>query len=548
MKNLYLLVLVIMILMASCKPPKEEVKLKASIPNVKEKVEEFVTVKLTADLSSLSDNQKKMLPLLFEAGKIMDDLFWKQAWGNKEELFAKVDDEYVKKYLSINYGPWERLNGNKSFLEGIGAKPSGARFYPEDMTKEEFAALEDERKNGLYTIIKRDKSSKLKVVPYHEAYKKELQNVAGLLKQAEEFADDPGFKDYLTKRAEALLNGEYFESDMAWMSMKNNKIDFVVGPIENYEDALYGAKTAFEAYILIKDTEWSAKLEHFASLLPELQKSLPVDEKYKQEIPGSDSDLGAYEVIFYGGDCNAGSKTIAINLPNDPKVHLEKGSRKLQLKNAMKAKFDKILVPISELLIAEDQQKHVTFDAFFENTMFHEVAHGLGIKNTLDGAGTVREALKENSTAIEEGKADILGLYMVDILTKMNELGEDQVLMDNYVTFMAGLFRSIRFGVSSSHGKANMIRFNYFKDKEAFTKDSETGKYRVDFDKMRLAMIDLSKEILVIQGDGNYEKAKKMVEEMGYIQPQLKSDLDKIGEAGIPRDIVFEQGMEMLTL
>ncbi len=548
MKNLYLLVLVIMILMASCKPPKEEVKLKASIPNVKEKVEEFVTVKLTADLSSLSDNQKKMLPLLFEAGKIMDDLFWKQAWGNKEELFAKVDDEYVKKYLSINYGPWERLNGNKSFLEGIGAKPSGARFYPEDMTKEEFDALEDERKNGLYTIIKRDKSSKLKVVPYHEAYKKELQNVAGLLKQAEEFADDPGFKDYLTKRAEALLNGEYFESDMAWMSMKNNKIDFVVGPIENYEDALYGAKTAFEAYILIKDTEWSAKLEHFASLLPELQKSLPVDEKYKQEIPGSDSDLGAYEVIFYGGDCNAGSKTIAINLPNDPKVHLEKGSRKLQLKNAMKAKFDKILVPISELLIAEDQQKHVTFDAFFENTMFHEVAHGLGIKNTLDGAGTVREALKENSTAIEEGKADILGLYMVDILTKMNELGEDQVLMDNYVTFMAGLFRSIRFGVSSSHGKANMIRFNYFKDKEAFTKDSETGKYRVDFDKMRQAMVDLSKEILVIQGDGDYEKAKKMVEEMGYIQPQLKSDLDKIGEAGIPRDIVFEQGMEMLTL
>jgi len=548
MKKTYLYLLSCAAFLFSCQPQKQETKYTASIPNVKEKVEEFTSFKLTADVSSFSENQKKMLPLLFEAAKIMDDLFWKQAWGDKSALFAKVEDEYIKKYLNINYGPWERLNGNKSFIEGIEAKPAGAQFYPADMTKEEFDAIPGDAKNGLYTIIERDEAGNLKVVPYHVAYGEELQKVADLLNKAATLADDAGFKDYLQKRAVALMSGAYFESDLAWMSMKKNKIDFVVGPIENYEDALYGAKTSFEAYILIKDTVWSDKLAHFASLLPQLQKSLPVDAQYKAEVPGSDSDLGAYDVVYYGGDCNAGSKTIAINLPNDPKVHLQKGSRKLQLKNSMKAKFDKILVPISKLLIADEQQKNVSFDAFFENTMFHEVAHGLGIKNTLDGAGTVREALKETSTAIEEGKADILGLYMVDMLTDMNELGDDQVLMDNYVTFMAGLFRSIRFGASSSHGKANMIRFNYFKEKEAFTKDATTGKYKVDFEKMRKAMIELSREILIMQGDGDYAKAQKMIKEKGFIQDELQSDLDKIKKAGIPRDIVFEQGMGMLVL
>ncbi len=548
MKKSYLYLLLCVVVLFSCQTKQEETKYTASIPNVKEKVEEFTSFKLTADVSSFSENQKKMLPLLFEAAKIMDGLFWKQAWGDKEELFAKVDDEFTKKYLKINYGPWERLNGNASFIQGIDDKPAGAQFYPADMTKEEFDALKDPNKDGLYSIIKRDAAGALKVVPYHVEYAVGLQKIADLLNKAAGLADDAGFKDYLEKRAVALMNGEYFESDLAWMSMKNNKIDFVVGPIENYEDALYGAKTSFESYILIKDTVWSAKLAHFASLLPMLQKELPVDAKYKAEVPGSDSDLGAYDVVFYGGDCNAGSKTIAINLPNDPKVHLQKGSRKLQLKNSMKAKFDKILVPISKLLIADEQQANVSFDAFFENTMFHEVAHGLGIKNTLDGAGSVREALKETSTAIEEGKADILGLYMVDMLTQMNELGDDQVLMDNYVTFMAGLFRSIRFGASSSHGKANMIRFNYFKEKEAFTKDATTGKYKVDFDNMRKAMIDLSGEILVMQGDGDYAKAQKMIKEMGFIQPDLQADLDKIGAAGIPRDIVFEQGANMLAL
>jgi len=331
------------------------------------------------------------------------------------------------------------------------------------------------------------------------------------------------------------------------MEMKNNDIDFIVGPIENYEDALYGYKAAHESFILIKDQEWSKKLDKFAAFLPQFQKDLPVPQEYKNETPGSDSDLGAYDAVYYAGDCNAGSKTIAINLPNDEQVRLDKGSRKLQLKNSMKAKFDKILVPIANIVIHPEQRKHVKFDAFFENTMFHEVGHGLGLGNTIDGKQTVREALKEYYTSIEEGKADILGLFIVDKLYEMGELNSGEV-MDNYVTFMAGIFRSARFGIASSHGKANMMRFYYFQEKGAFTKDPETGTYKVNFEKMKAAMNELTQKILIIQGDGDFEQAKAWVEADGKIKEDLQKDLDKINEAGIPRDIVFKQGKEMLGL
>ncbi len=515
---------------------------------MKQKAEQFISFKLTADISHLTDNQKKMLPLFFEAAKIMDELFWMEAYGNKDELFKDVEDEYLKRFIEINYGPWERLNGNIPFIEGAGEKPAGANFYPADMTKEEFEALEDENKTSLYTMIKRDDEGKLSVVWYHEVFKERTEKVAELLKQAAELAEDEGFKKYLNLRAEDLLKDDFLASDMAWMDMKNNDIDFVVGPIENYEDGLFGYKAAHEAFILIKDKEWSKKLEKYVAVLADLQKAIPVSDEYKKEVPGSDSDLGAYDVVFYAGDCNAGSKTIAINLPNDKRVHLEKGSRKLQLKNAMKAKFDKILVPISNLLIAEDQRKNITFDAFFENTMFHETAHGMGIKYLINNPETeVSAALKEFSTTIEESKADILGLFLV---TKLYEMGEfpEKDLMDNYVTFMTSIFRSVRFGISSSHGKANMLRFYYFQDKGAFSRDAETGTYSVNFEKMKEAMNSLTEKILVIQGDGNYDEAKKWVEEKGKIGDDLQKDLDRVNDAGIPVDIVFEQGLEQLGI
>ncbi|MDH5399283.1 MAG: Zn-dependent hydrolase, partial [Cyclobacteriaceae bacterium] len=386
----------------------------------------------------------------------------------------------------------------------------------------------------------------LMAVPYHEQFAEELGRASQLLKEAAELAEDESFKNYLILRAGALLTDEYQPSDMAWMDMKTNHIEMVVGPIENYEDHLYGYKAAHETFVLIKDMEWSERLTRYAGFLPELQKGLPVADEYKKDMPGANADLNAYDVVYYAGDCNAGSKTIAINLPNDEEVQLAKGTRRLQLKNAMQAKFDKILVPISEHIVDESQRKHITFNAFFANTMFHEVAHGLGIKNTLNGKGTVREAIKEHYSALEEGKADVLGLYMI---TQLHEKGEvEGELMDYYVTFMTSIFRSVRFGASSAHGKANMVRFNYFMEYGAFEKNAATGTYTVVQDKMVEAMNALSEKILTLQGDGDYAGVANLVEKMGKIGPGLQQDLENLGKAYIPVDIIFEQGVEVLGL
>ncbi len=506
----------------------------------------YVNVKLTTDLSVLSDKEKQMIPLLIKAGKIMNQLFWYESYGDGQQLLNGISDEKTKRFVEINYGPWDRLGGNSPFLEGVGKKPAGANYYPSNMTKEEFEAADLPDKKSLYTFIRRGDNEKLITVPYHEQFKEEVTEVSNLLKQAAELAEDAGLKNYLELRAEALLDDEYQKSDLAWLDMKTNTIDVVIGPIENYEDQLFGYKTAHEAYVLVKDQEWSKRLAKYAEFLPELQAGIPVNAAYKKEKPGRDTELNAYDVIYYAGDCNAGSKTIAINLPNDEEVQLQKGTRRLQLKNAMRAKFDKILVPISKMLIDKDQQKHITFDAFFSNTMFHEVAHGLGIKNTIDGKGTVREALKEHASALEEGKADILGLYMINQLHKKGELSGD--LKDYYVTFMAGIFRSVRFGASSAHGKANMIRFNYFQEMGAFSRDEATGTYKVNFDKLQEATESLSRVILTTQGDGDYKGVAKLVSDKGIISKQLQADLDRLGAGGIPVDVVFEQGLEALGL
>jgi hypothetical protein len=544
MKKTGFVVLIIMLIMSCSNAPKKENKMQVN-EEIKQKADEYVSFKLTTDLSVLTEKEIQMLPLLFEAAKIMDDIYWTEAFGDKDKLFTKNMDSYTQRFLNINYGPWERLNNNEPFLPGYSPKPAGANFYPHDMTKEEFEAWNDDAKTSLYTLIRRGEDGKLKSIPYHVAYAEQIQKAADLLKQAASLVEDSGLKNYLEKMAEALLTDEYYDSDVAWMEMKNNTIDFIIGPIENYEDQLFGYKAAHESFILIKDKEWSQKLEHFGALLPGLQKDLPCEPKYKAETPGMDSDLNVYDAVYYAGDCNAGSKTIAINLPNDEVVRETKGSRKLQLKNSMQAKFDKILVPIADLIIAEDQRQHVKFDAFFENTMFHEVAHGLGLGNTINKKGTVREALKDTYSSIEEGKADILGLWCVYKLNEMGELG-DKDMMDNFVTFMAGIFRSVRFGAASAHGKANMMRFYYFQEKGAIERDEATGTYRVNFEKMKVAMLSLSEMILKIQGDGDYDAAVNLIKEKGYIREALQKDLDRIGIAGIPRDIVFEQGPEVL--
>ncbi len=525
--------------------PKKQVIVEESSTTMEKKLDKYVSFKLTSNVSVLSENERKMLPILIKAADKMNALFWYESYGNKVELMKGIRDEDTKKFTEINYGPWDRLNGNKSFVEAIGAKPLGANYYPADMTKTEFEAFKDKSKSSLYTFVRRNEDGSLKTIPYKVQFKNQVKEVSDLLLEASKLAEDAGLKKYLELRSQAFLTDDYQASDFAWMDMKTNRLDIVIGPIETYEDQLFGNKASHSAYVLIKDMLWSKKLEKFAQFLPELQVGLPVDEAYKQEKPGTDSELNAYDVVYYSGDCNAGSKTIAINLPNDEQVQLKNGSRRLQLKNAMRAKFDKILIPIADKLIEKSQRKHITFDAFFANTMFHEVAHGLGIKKTINGKGMVRASLKELASALEEGKADILGLYMVQQLHKKGEIDGD--MKDYMTTFMAGIFRSVRFGASSAHGKANMIRFNFFKEKGAFSKN-EDGTYKVNYDKLEGAMKDLSNLILTLQGNGDYDGVKKLVAEKGIIPADLQADLDKLSEQNIPVDVVFEQGVKTLGL
>ena len=513
---------------------------------IQQELANYATVKLDADLSAFSAKQKKMIALLVEAAQSMDAIYWQQSWPDGSALLQKITDPYALEFAQVNYGPWDRMNNDKPFIDGVGDRPPGAQFYPADMTKEEFEKSPLKDKASLYTLLRRDAQGQLITVPYHVAYKSELEKTAGLLTSAAKLAKDAEFGKYLRLRAAALLSDDYQPSDFAWMAMKKNPIDIVIGPIETYEDQLFGYKASYESYVLIKDQAWSAKLARFAKYLPELQRELPVPDRYKAEKPGSDADLNAYFAIYYGGDANVGAKTIAINLPNDEQVQLQKGTRRLQLENVMQAKFDKIMLPISKLLIVDDQQPNVTFDAFFQNTMFHEVAHGLGIKNTLGGSGTVRKALKDQASSFEEGKADILGLYMVTKLADKGEL-DKSTLMNNYVTFLAGMLRSVRFGASDAHATANMVRFNFFKQAGAFTRDDD-GRYRVNFDKMTAAMDALSTKLLTIQGDGDYAAAKQMVDQMGAADAELAGDLKRVDQAHIPVDVRFQQGLDVLGL
>jgi len=545
-KIIVLCLLLLPILFTTCKNKTEKQQTQKQ-KKIDKLLANYADVELTTDLSVLSENQKEMIPLLFEAAKIIDELYWIQTCGNKEKYLKSIPDEKFKEYFYINYGPWDRLNGMQPFIDCVDPKPDGANFYPVDMTYQEFDTFDDLTKFDSYTLLRRNEVGGLKTFPYHEAYKNKLVKIAELMKQAASLAEDNNFKNYLLERAEALLTDDYYQSNIEWMMMKDNILDFIVGPIEDIDDRLYYSKASYQSMLLVKDIESSKNMEKYSLLVPFLQKNLPVDEKYKTEIPGALSDIMVYDVIYCSGNWNAGSKKIAITLPRDGRVQLAVGSRKLQFKNVMEAKFEKILKPIAHLLIDKDQREHVKFDAFFQNTMFYEVGSALGIKNMVTQEGAVRDGLKEQYNVIEECKNDILSLFFLTKLHKMGELPETD-LMDNYITYMADIFRSVRFGISNDQGVANIIRFYYFEEKGAFTRNKKSGTYTIDFDKMQNAMLQLAEEILVIQGNGDYEKAKKMIEEKGYIRDELLEDLYRIQKEQIPKDIVFKQGLDVLGL
>lgn len=511
---------------------------------MKAKVEEYAHVELKSDLvSGLNDKEKELVKIFFQVGEITDNLFWKQTFGDKSKLDT-ITDPYAKEFAMIHYGAWDRLDNNKPFLGGYGEKLDVCNYYPHDITAEEFEAFDDANKDSWYTVIRRNDDGSLKSVWYHEAYAEEIGRICALLEKAVTLAEDPGLKNYLEKRIEAFKTDDYLASDLAWMDMKDSKVDFVTGPIESYDDMFRETKTSYESFILLKDEARSKDLAKFVSMLPALQKELPCAPEYKTFVPGTSSDLNVYDAVYYAGDCNAGSKTIAINLPNDERVHALKGTRRLQLRNSMKAKFDKILMPIGELIVTPEQQKYLNFDAFFWNVTFHEVAHGLGVKQTINTNESVDAVMGTEKTSWEEAKADILGLFMV---TKLVEMGEitNITAEDAIATYIAGILRSVRFGAASSHGKANMMCFNYMEKAGAFSRDAK-GQYVIDFQKAKEAMNGWAELILKTQGDGNVEFAAKYRAENGGITPALQADLDKINGAGIPRDITFIQGVDVL--
>lgn len=521
----------------SCSTQQQESPMKA-------KVEEYAQVELRSDLvNNLNDKEKELVKIFFQVGEITDDLFWQQTFGDKSQLDT-ITDSYAKEFAMIHYGAWDRLDNNKPFLAGYGEKPAVCNYYPHDITAEEFDVFEDANKNSWYTVIRRNEDGSLKSVWYHEAYAEEIGRICALLEKAVTLAEDPGLKNYLKKRIEAFKTDDYLESDLAWMDMKDSKIDFVTGPIESYDDKFQETKASYESFILLKDEARSKDLAKFVAMLPALQKELPCAPEYKTFVPGTSSDLNVYDAVYYAGDCNAGSKTIAINLPNDERVHALKGTRRLQLRNSMRAKFDKILMPIGQLIVTPEQQKYLNFDAFFWNVTFHEVAHGLGVKQTINTNESVDAVMGTEKTSWEEAKADILGLFMV---TKLIEMGEitNITAEDAIATYIAGILRSVRFGAASSHGKANMMCFNYMEKAGAFSRDAK-GQYVIDFGKAKEAMNGWAALILQTQGDGNVEFATKYRAENGGITPALQADLDKINGAGIPRDITFIQGADIL--
>jgi hypothetical protein len=518
---------------------------------LKEKIAKFVPVEIQYDETLLTDREKIVLEKLYRASQIIDEIFLEQVYSKndliKSEL-TKSEDELSKlqlEYFNIMFGPFDRLEDNAPFI-GTDKKPLGADFYPEDMTKDEFEKWINDNPNdeksftNEFTMIRRE-DGKLVAIPYSEYFKDKLTEASKYLKEAAEFADNPSLKKYLISRADAFLSNDYYQSDMDWMDLKDHSIEIVIGPYEVYEDEMFNYKASFESFVTIKDPVETKKLEVFAKYLNDIEKNLPLDEKHKNFSRGSESPIVVVNEVFTAGDSKAGVQTLAFNLPNDERVRQAKGSKKVMLKNVHEAKFEKLLQPIAEIVLEPEQLKYVTFNAFFNHTLMHEMSHGVGpgfIK--LNGKNTeVKKELKETYSTIEECKADILGMYnnmfMIEKGVYPKE-SEDEIL----VTFLAGAFRSMRFGISEAHGGGNAIIYNYLLEKGAYVFDENTQKVKVDFEKIHPALKDLANLILTIQAEGNHQGAKDLIAKYAVNSPSIEMLRKKLNNLPVDIKPVYE--------
>ncbi len=505
---------------------------------LQKKVDEYALVKIaTPDLSGITENGKEVLRLYRWAADEADQIYRKQM-THGDDYLEGITDPSVRAYAEINYGPWDRMDG-KAFIDGWGDRPAGAGFYPSDMTPEEFDALEDPAKNSPYTLIQRGEDGALQVVPFHEAYAPEIQKICSFLQSAADLTIKPSVREYLLRKMDALRSDNYYESDLAWLDMTDSKMDLIIGPNETEDDQLLGRKASYGAFVLLKELKKTEQIDQLTDMLPQLQASLPCQDAYKTFVPGTESDIYAYDALYYAGNYNAGIKVIAVNLPYDERVQAEKGTRTVLLHNIMKEKFNRIVFPIGNLLIVGDQTAHLNDDAFFWNIVFREVAHGLGVKETVNGKGTVAEALGNEALLIEEIKGNVVGLYLACKLIDEHRLSGIVTKEDALTTFVASLVRSERFGEGSALGRANIIIYNYLVETGAIARN-EAGRYVIDYAQAQSSIMDLASRVLGIQATGDREGAAALEEQYGKLSLVFKGDLRNIRLEGIPADIRFE--------
>ena len=518
-------------------------------PALAKKIARFSPTVLTADLSQLSPGDRKALTKIIAAAKLLDPLFLRQVWSGNDALKQKLEADKTPAgrqrlhYFLINDGPWSRLDHNEPFIEGVPKeKPPQANYYPDDMTKAEFetwvAGLSEADKHkatGFFYLIRRGADGKLTTVSYSEAYSEFLVPAAKLLNEAATLTTNKTLRDYLTKRAAAFASDDYYESDVAWMDL-DSPIEVTIGPYETYEDELFSYKAAFEAYVTLRDQAESAKLAKFSRYLQELEDNLPLEARYRNPKLGAASPIRVVNEIFGSGEGNSGVQTAAFNLPNDERVVAEKGSKRTMLKNVQQAKFQKTLIPISRVVLPPAQQSQLSFEAFFTHILAHELMHGLGPHNIkVNGQDTtVRKQLKELSSAFEEAKADITGLWALQYLIDKGVV-EKQMERSLYTTFLASAFRSVRFGITEAHGKGIALQFNYLTDEGAIDVNETTGTFSINDAKVKDAVRKLTNEILTIQAEGSYDKAKAMLDKYAVIRPPMQQALDRLKD--VPTDI-----------
>lgn len=539
-------------ILCSCKAKKE----KAAEPvtplvkaaDIQQRLAKFAPTEIIFDESILTAEDRTLLNKFISAAQVIDNIFWKQAYPPSLAIKAQLeksalpeDKDYLR-FLMINFGPFDRQGENKPFI-GAAQKPAGAGFYPPDLTKQEFedyiAKNPDEKEllESSFTVVKRQ-VGKLVAVPYPSEYKDELEKVAQTLREAAALTSNQSLENYLTRRAQDLLSNDYFESDCLWIDLKDNLAEIVIGPFEVYEDGLMGIKASYESFVYVNDRQEMKKIKGYLDYLDEMQTNLPVEQKYKdQKVRGLDSPLNVVYEVFTAGDTKAGVQTSAFVLPNDEKVREKKGTKKVFLKNMMEAKFKKSLVPISERVLEPDDAQKVSFDAYFTETILHEISHVLGVNYVTlpDGTKvTVNKALKNRYSAIEESKADVVGIYNVPLLVKKGWFPKEKET-EIYTTYLAGMFRSMRFGATEAHGLGVLLQFNFLREKSAFVYDPAAMKFKVDFAKIKNAVRDLARQFLVLEGDGNYDNVRKFIDQYGKMDDITKQMIEKL--ADIPVDI-----------